>query len=168
MPLTGDNCTHVYQHCPLTKISRMPLTGDNYIYVQRYPVTKISRIPLTGDNYFHVHQHCPLTKISRMPLTIDNFGLWRVQTCGPWPWVHQQKIRLPSSKRPIYITPFIFNLQNFQPAVESSKCVYNIWASSLPNYLWHVGLLRILQLFPPLTLLQTLLRLWRVTLSIDS
>ena len=49
---------------------------------------------------------------------------------------------------------------SFKPAIESSKCLYNIWASSLPNYLWHVGLLQILQLLSPLTLLQILLLLW--------
>ena len=65
----------VSTNLPLTKISRMPLTGDNYIHVQRHPLTKISRMPLTADNYIHVHQHCSLTKISRMPLTADNYGI---------------------------------------------------------------------------------------------
>ena len=106
-PFTGDNYSHVHQHCSLTKISRMPLAADNYGHVQRYPLTKISRMPLRGYNYFHVHQHCPLAKISstlnihvrqhcplakisRMPLTGDNYIHVR-QHC---PWTKISKMPL--------------------------------------------------------------------------
>ena len=73
--------------------------------------------------------------------------------------LHPLRFRVTHSSSSAYIN-LIFMLQSFKPAIECSKCLYSIWASSLPNYLWHVGLLQILQLLSPLTLLQILLRLW--------
>ena len=73
--------------------------------------------------------------------------------------LHPLRFRVSHSSSSAYIN-LIFMLQSFKPAIECSKCLYSIWASSLPNYLWHVGLLQILQLLSPLTLLQILLRLW--------